>query len=293
MWPRFVQLGCHVGGFDAYVTSTVLPGSGLSSSAAFEVLLGTILNGLFGDGKWTGLEIAMAGQYAEQVHFGKPCGLMDQMASAVGSLVTMDFLDPQKPVVRPVAFDFSACDHALCIVDSGANHAGLTEEYAAITQELKLLCGFFKKKVLRQVPETEFYAALPTLRHLFGDRAVLRAIHFYQEDKRVLEQVAALEAGDFGSIPKARKAVWLFFLHVPAKHHPRQGPSHTRRWALPLALCEHYLAGRGAYRVHGGGFAGTVLAIVPWTIGILPVWHPRRPGAGRLSHLIHPPLGRH
>lgn len=107
----------------------------------------------------------------------------------------MDFLDPQKPVVRPVAFDFSACDHALCIVDSGANHAGLTEEYAAITQELKLLCGFFKKKVLRQVPETEFYAALPTLRHLFGDRAVLRAIHFYQEDKRVLEQVAALEAG--------------------------------------------------------------------------------------------------
>ncbi len=146
MWPVFVQLGCHVGGFDAYVTSTVLPGSGLSSSAAFEVLLGTILNGLFGDGKWTGLEIAMAGQYAEQVHFGKPCGLMDQMASAVGSLVTMDFLDPQKPVVRPVAFDFSACDHALCIVDSGANHAGLTEEYAAITQELKLLCGFFKRK---------------------------------------------------------------------------------------------------------------------------------------------------
>ena len=202
---RFVQLGCHVGGFDAYVTSTVLPGSGLSSSAAFEVLLGTILNGLFGDGKWTGLEIAMAGQYAEQVHFGKPCGLMDQMASAVGSLVTMDFLDPQKPVVRPVAFDFSACDHALCIVDSGANHAGLTEEYAAITQELKLLCGFFKKKVLRQVPETEFYAALPTLRHLFGDRAVLRAIHFYQEDKRVLEQVAALEAGDFGQFLKLVK----------------------------------------------------------------------------------------
>ena len=259
---RFVQLGCHVGGFDAYVTSTVLPGSGLSSSAAFEVLLGTILNGLFGDGKWTGLEIAMAGQYAEQVHFGKPCGLMDQMASAVGSLVTMDFLDPQKPVVRPVAFDFSACDHALCIVDSGATHAGLTEEYAAITQALTLLCGFFKKKGLRQVPETEFYAALPTLRHLFGDRAVLRAIHFYQEDKRVLEQVAALEAGDFGQFLKLVKqsgySSYMYLQNIiPA------GAIAHQEMGIALALCEHYLAGRGAYRVHGGGFAGTILAIVP------------------------------
>lgn len=259
---RFVQLGHPVGGFDAYVTSTVLPGSGLSSSAAFEVLLGTILHSLFGDGAWTGLEIALAGQYAEQVHFGKPCGLMDQMASAIGNLVTMDFQDSQKPGVHPVAFDFSTCGHALCIVDSGASHTGLTEEYAAITQELKLLCGYFGKKVLRQVPEPEFYTAIPTLRHLFGDRAVLRAIHFYQEDKRVLEQVTALETGDFGQFLRLVKqsgySSYMYLQNIiPA------GAIVHQEMGIALALCEHYLAGRGAYRVHGGGFAGTVLAIVP------------------------------
>ncbi len=259
---RFAQLGCPVAGFDAYVTSTVLPGSGLSSSAAFEVLLGTILNSLFFDRRLTAPEIAMVGQYAENVYFGKPSGLMDQMASAVGNLITIDFLEPEKPVIHPVAFNFTACGHALCIVDSRASHAGLTDEYAAITRELKVLCSYFGKEVLSQVPESEFYAALPALRSLAGDRAVLRAIHFYQEDKRVPEQAAALESGDFDLflhlVKQSGYSSYMYLQNVI----PTGAVAH-QEMGIALALCDHYLAGRGAYRVHGGGFAGTVQAFVP------------------------------
>ena len=202
---RFTQLGCEVKGFDAYCESTVLPGSGLSSSAAYEVLIGTILNHLFFDAKVSQAEVAQIGQYAENVFFGKPCGLMDQTASAVGNLVTIDFFDKENPKIEPLAFDFASCGHALCIIDTRASHADLTDEYAAIPNEIKSVCAYFGKDVLTQIDEKEFFAAIPTLREKCGDRAVLRAVHFYQENARVPKQVAALEQGDFDAFLKLIK----------------------------------------------------------------------------------------
>ena len=262
---RFAQLGCQVKGVDAYCESTVLPGSGLSSSAAYEVLIGTIINHLFFDAKVTQAEVARIGQYAENVFFGKPCGLMDQTASAVGNLVTIDFLDKENPVIKPVNFDFSSCGHALCIIDSGADHADLTDEYAAITLELKAVCAHFGKEVLTQIDEAEFYAAIPALREKCGDRGVLRAVHFYQENARVPRQVAALETGDFETFLKLIKesgySSYMYLQNViPAGYKQHQDV------ALALAMCEHFLQGKGAYRVHGGGFAGTVQAFVPFEI---------------------------
>ena len=262
---RFTQMGCTVKGFDAYCESTVLPGSGLSSSAAYEVLIGTILNHLFFEGKVSQPEIAMIGQYAENVFFGKPCGLMDQMASAVGNLITIDFFDRDYPVIKPVEVDFSACGHALCIIDSGADHADLTDEYAAVPGEIKAVAAWFGKDVLTQIDEAEFYANIPALRKACGDRAVMRAIHFYQENARVPHQVAALEQGDFAAFLKLIKesgySSYMYLQNViPAGYKQHQDV------AVALALCEHYLAGRGAYRVHGGGFAGTVQAFVPYDI---------------------------
>ncbi len=259
---RFTQLGCQVQGFDAYVTSTVLPGSGLSSSAAYEVLMGTIINHLFFDGRVSQPEIAIIGQYAENVYFGKPCGLMDQMASAVGAMVTIDFGDKDHPVIEKVDFDFAACGHALCIIDSRASHADLTDEYAAITLELKAISNYFGKNVLTEIPEQDFVAALAQLREQFGDRAVLRAYHFYKENARVPRQVAALKQGNFEEFLKLVKesgySSYMYLQNViPAGYREHQDV------ALSLALCEFYLEGRGAYRVHGGGFAGTVQAFVP------------------------------
>ncbi len=259
---RFVQLGCNVQGFDAYMESTVLPGSGLSSSAAFEVLIGTVINHLFFDGCVSQQSIAMIGQYAENVFFGKPCGLMDQMASAVGGMVAIDFADPENPVLTPVAFDFAACGHALCIIDSRASHADLTDEYAAIPAELKAICAYFGKNVLREVAEEEFYTAIPALRQRCDDRAVVRAIHFYQENRRVPLQVSALQAGDFDAYLALMKqsgySSYMYLQNViPAGYTQKQD------MAIALALCEKLLAGRGGYRVHGGGFAGTVQVFVP------------------------------
>ena len=262
---RFVQLGCKVQGFDAYMESTVLPGSGLSSSAAYEVLIGTIINHLYFEGKVSQPEIAMIGQYAENVFFGKPCGLMDQTASAVGGMVTIDFADKEDPVIQPVAFDFAACGHALCIIDSRASHADLTDEYAAITIELKNICAHFGKEVLRQIDPAEFYAAIPELRKACGDRAVMRAIHFYRENARVPQQVAALQAGDFDAFLQMEKesgySSYMYLQNViPAGYTEHQD------MAIALALCEQYLQGKGAFRVHGGGFAGTVQAFVPFEL---------------------------
>ena len=259
---RFVQLGCKVGGFDAYCESTVLPGSGLSSSAAFEVLIGTIINSLFFDNKATAPEVAQIGQYAENVFFGKPCGLMDQTASAVGNLVTIDFFELGNPVIKPVSFDFAACGHALCIIDTGADHADLTDEYAAVPGEMKAVAAYLGKDVLTQIDEADFYAAIPEIRKACGDRAVMRAIHFYQENARVPQQVAALENGDFEAFLKLVKqsgcSSYMYLQNViPAGYKQHQDV------AVALGLCEHYLCGRGAYRVHGGGFAGTVQAFVP------------------------------
>ena len=262
---RFAQLGCEVRGFDAYCESTVLPGSGLSSSAAFEVLIGTIINHLFFDGRASQPEIAQIGQYAENVFFGKPCGLMDQTASAVGGLVTIDFADKEHPDIRPVAFDFSTTGHALCIIDSRADHADLTDEYAAVPGEMKAVCEVLGKEVVTQIPETEFYAAIPTLREKCGDRAVMRVIHEYNENRRVPQQVACLEEGDFEGFLRLTKesgfSSWMYLQNViPAGYVQQQA------MAVALGLCEHYLQGRGAYRVHGGGFAGTVQAFVPFDL---------------------------
>ena len=259
---RFTALGCEVRGFDAYCESTVLPGSGLSSSAAYEVLIGTIVNHLFFDGRVSQPEIAMIGQYAENVFFGKPCGLMDQTASAVGGLVTIDFADKDHPEIRPVRFDFESCGHALCIIDSRADHADLTDEYAAVPGELKAICAHFGREVTTEIEEKDFYAAIPVLREKCGDRAVMRAIHEYNENRRVPLQVAALEAGDFDTFLKLTKesgySSWMYLQNViPAGYVSQQA------MAVALGLCEHYLMGRGAYRVHGGGFAGTVQAFVP------------------------------
>ena len=262
---RFVQLGCEVKGFDAYCESTVLPGSGLSSSAAYEVLIGTIINHLFFEGKVSQPEVAMIGQYAENVFFGKPCGLMDQTASAVGNLVTIDFFDKENPVIKPVAFDFAACGHALCIIDSQASHADLTDEYAAVPGEIKAVAACMGKEVLTQIDENDFYAKLPELRKACGDRAVMRCIHFYQENARVPKQVAALENGDFETflrlIKESGYSSYMYLQNVISA-----GYKEHQDVAVSLALCEHYLAGRGAYRVHGGGFAGTVQAFVPFDI---------------------------
>ena len=262
---RFAQLGCKVEGFDAYCESTVLPGSGLSSSAAFEVLMGTIVNHLFFEGKVSQPEVAMIGQYAENVFFGKPCGLMDQTASAVGNLVTIDFFETGKPTIEPVAFDFGACGHALCIIDSGADHADLTDEYAAVPGEMKAVAAFLDKEVLTEIDEADFYAAIPEIRKACGDRAVMRAIHFYQENARVPQQVAALRAGDFDKflqlVKQSGYSSYMYLQNViPAGYKAHQDV------AVALALAEHYLDGRGAYRVHGGGFAGTIQAFVPYDI---------------------------
>lgn len=258
----FSQQGAKLQGFDARVRSSVLPGSGLSSSAAFEVLIGTICNELFFDKKLSAVEIAQVGQYAENVYFGKPCGLMDQTASSVGGMVFIDFHNPDSPVVERIDHDFAAAGHALCIIDSGADHADLTEEYAAIPGEVKRVSTFFGKEVLRDIPEADFFAALPELRHRVPDRAILRAIHFYQENKRVQRQAQALREGDFdtflGLVSESGRSSWMYLQNITPT-----GATEHQDVAVALALCDTLLQGRGAYRVHGGGFAGTVQAFVP------------------------------
>lgn len=255
----FVDLGCPVAGFDAYVMSTVLPGSGLSSSAAFEVLMGTILNNLFHNGAVSPEKIAKIGQYAENVYFGKPCGLMDQMASAVGGLVAMDF---GSGMVRPLNCDLFRWDHALCIIDTHASHAELTGEYAAVPAEMKAVAAHFGCDVLSQVPQNRFYRELSALRQSCGDRAVLRAIHYYEENRRAEAQWAALEHEDFPAflelVRESGRSSFQYLQNVVVS-----GSTAHQEMALALALCEKFLQGRGACRVHGGGFAGTVQAFVP------------------------------
>ena len=259
---RFAQFDCEVKGFDAYCESTVLPGSGLSSSAAYEVLIGTIINGLFFDKKLSAIEIAQVGQYAENVFFGKPCGLMDQMASSVGAMVFIDFKDPQAPVVEKIDFDFASAEHALCIIDTGADHADLTDEYAAVPGELKALCNILGEGELRSIPKMDFYSNIQKLREEVGDRAVLRAIHIYDENQRVKLQKKALQAGDFASflsyVTESGLSSWRYLQNViPA------GRKEKQEVAFALTIAEKLLNGRGACRVHGGGFAGTIQAFVP------------------------------
>ena len=258
----FAERGAKLQGFDAVIHSNVLPGSGLSSSAAFEVLIGTICNELFFDKKLSAVEIAQIGQYAENVYFGKPCGLMDQTASSVGGMVFIDFECPDSPKVERIDFDLNAAGYALCIIESGADHADLTDEYAAIPAEMKQVCAFFGKDVLRQIPEKDFFSALPDIRREVPDRAILRAIHIYQENKRVGKQAEALKRGEMDAFLQLVKASgrssWMYLQNIT----PTGAVMH-QEVAVALAMCDTLLQGRGAYRVHGGGFAGTVQAFVP------------------------------
>ena len=258
----FVQRGAKLSGFRAEVRSTVLPGSGLSSSAAFEVLIGTILNELFFEKKLTAIEIAQIGQYAENVYFGKPCGLMDQMASSVGGMVYIDFEDPENPKVQKIDVDLATFGYGLCIIDTGADHADLTDEYAAIPGELAELCQCFGKKYLREIPNAEFVQKISEIRGKVTDRAILRAFHIYRENDRVRQLVEALRWDDIEAfldlIKESGRSSWMYLQNItPA------GAVQHQEVAVALALCETYLKGQGAFRVHGGGFAGTVQAFVP------------------------------
>ena len=261
---RFSALGLPFQGkgLDAYVVSNVPGGSGLSSSAAFEVLIGTILNELFCNGMYTPVEIAQIGQYAENVYFGKPCGLMDQTASSVGGVVAIDFQDPANPVVEQIALNLAAAGYALCILNSGAGHADLTQEYAAITDECKAICRYFGKDVLRNVPEEAFFAAIPELRKQAGDRAVLRAMHFYGENQRAAAQAQALKQGDLkGFLQLVRESGQSSALYL--QNVVPTGQTLHQELMLTIALCQRILKGEGAVRVHGGGFGGTAQAFVP------------------------------
>lgn len=255
-------LGCDVRGFDAYTTSNVLKGSGLSSSAAFEVLVGNIANGLFCDGKVSDVEIAKIGQYSENVYFGKPCGLMDQMACSVGGIISIDFADTQQPLIKKIGFDFAAANHALCIIDSGADHADLTDEYAAIPREMCAVANFFKKDYLRQVEKEQVLQNIPALRKAAGDRAVLRALHYFADNDRALQEARVLEQGDFDCflslVRESGRSSYMYLQNVCVC-----GSAREQAVGIVLALCDTLLGDRGAYRVHGGGFAGTVQAFVP------------------------------
>ena len=261
MAAQFIRRGAALTGLDMRVTSQVPVGSGLSSSAAFEVLLGRVFSGLCCGGSVSPEDIARMGQTAERDYFGKPCGLMDQMASSVGGLVYMDFADPVHPAIERIDCDLGASGYGLFIVDSGADHADLTADYAAIPAELEQVCRVFGAEVLRQVDETEFYRRLPAVRAAAGDRAALRAIHVFDENRRAAAEAEALRKGDFPAflalVNASGASSWQYLQNVTSGD-PRQ-----QALAVTLAVCRRALGGQGAVRVHGGGFAGTALAFVP------------------------------
>ena len=256
------NLGFEVKGFDAYTTSDVMGGSGLSSSAAFEVLLGSVISYMFNDGKISAVDIAKVAQYSENVFFGKPCGLLDQMAASVGTFVTIDFESTENPVIKKVDFDFSKSGHSLCIVDTGGNHSDLTDDYAAVRGEMESVAKALGKNVLREISYEDFFAAIPELTGKVNDRALLRAIHFYNENRRVDKAIECLENGDFEGfkeiIIESGNSSFEFNQNVYTPKNPTE-----QKLSLALAISEEILKGRGAWRVHGGGFAGTIQAFVP------------------------------
>ncbi len=259
---RFRELGYKVGGFDAATASKVLSGSGLSSSAAFEVLVCTMLNHLYNDGKISPVEIAQISQFAENVHFGKPCGLLDQMACSVGGFVTIDFKDPSKPVIEKVDFDFAACGHSLCIVDTKGSHSDLTDEYAAVRGEMEAVASYVGKSVLRETDKKTVLECAPEIAKKLGERAILRAIHFFNDNDRVVKQVEALSNKDFETfkalVIESGLSSYMYNQNVYTCRKPTDQPL-----SLALAVSEEILKGKGAWRVHGGGFAGTIQAFVP------------------------------
>ena len=265
---RFTQTGRNIGGFDAVTASDVPKGSGLSSSAAFSILVSTIFSELYNDGKITPVEQALASKYAENKHFGKPSGLMDQLACAVGGFVMMDFEQPEQPKIEKIDCDLAALGYEICIVNCGGNHADLTPEYAAVTKEMGDVARYFGKSVLREVDEKEFYASLGQLRKTVSDRALLRAMHFFGDNARVPKQAEALRQKDMDTfrslMNESGRSSFMLLQNVCPTDASERG------LALALALSERMLAGKGAWRVHGGGFAGTILALVP--LELLPAY---------------------
>ena len=261
---RFKELGYNIGGFNAYIASDVLGGSGLSSSACIEVLLGTILSHLYNDGQIDVQQLAMIGQYAENVYFGKPSGLMDQMACAVGGFVTIDFKDPKKPIVKKIDFDFESQNYSLLVVDTGGSHADLTADYASIPAEMKAVAQVLGAQVCRELTKEQVIENIPLIRQKVNDRAVLRALHFLNENERVTKQVEALEEGNFDKflslVKDSGNSSWKWLQNCYTTHNPlEQGIT------LALALTEDFIdsIGKGACRVHGGGFAGTIQVFLP------------------------------
>lgn len=258
----FSQRGVKLSGFDAYTTSNVLKGSGLSSSAAFEVLVATIINGLFAQGKVSPEDIAKMGQYAENVYFGKPSGLLDQMASSLGGFTFADFHNPKEPVTEKINLDISNFGYSLCVVDTGGNHANLTDDYADITVECRKISNELGVDFLRDADEEKFYENIASLREKCGDRSVLRAIHFFNEQKRVYKQKSALESGNFEEflqlVNESGQSSYDLLQNL-------YSTSAVSEQGLPvaLALTKQYLSDRGACRVHGGGFAGTIQCYIP------------------------------
>ena len=258
----FKNAGFKVGGFKAYTTSNVLKGSGLSSSAAFEVLIGTIFSYLYNEGKVSAVKIAQIAQHAENVYFGKPSGLMDQMASSVGGFITIDFKDTEHPVIDAISYDFAASGYNLCIVDTKGNHADLTPEYAAIPVEMKSVAKFFGKSELRDITKEQLIENIAEVRKACGDRAVARAFHFFDDNERVGKEAAALRGGDINGflklVTESGNSSFKYLQNIFATKAPAE-----QGLVIGLYMSENILAGRGAVRVHGGGFAGTIQAFVP------------------------------
>lgn len=256
------EYGYDFGGFVAYTTSNVLKGSGVSSSAAFEVLISTILNHLYNEGKIDAVTVAKASQYAENKFFGKPCGLLDQTASSVGGFITIDFKDSKNPEINKIDFDFEKSGFTLCIVDTGANHADLTDEYASIPSEMKSVAAFFGKETLRGISRTDILENAKSLKEKCGDRALLRALHFVDENDRVEKTANALIKGDvkdfLKQIRRSGRSSFMYLQNVYSSLN-------VKEQSLSLALClsDGILGTEGAFRVHGGGFGGTIQAFVP------------------------------
>lgn len=264
MCSIFKANGYEIGGFDAYTTSNVLKGSGLSSSAAFEVLIGNILSGMFNGGQVDRIEIAKISQKAESEFFGKPCGLLDQSASSLGGFTAIDFKDPKNPVVEQVDFDLAEHGYALCVVNTGGNHANLTQDYADITVECRNISNYFGKGFLREVEPIDFFENIANLRKEYGDRAVLRALHFFNEDNRADLEKEALKKDDFKEflrlINESGNSSYKYLQNVYSTSN-----LHEQGISLALAVTEQFFKGtdKGAYRVHGGGFAGTIQCFIP------------------------------
>lgn len=258
----FKNNGYEIGGFDACTTSDVMGGSGLSSSAAFEVLIGTVLSHLYNDGQVDPVTVAKIAQYSENVYFGKPSGLLDQMASSVGTFVTIDFESTKNPIIKKVQYDFSKSGHSLCIVDTHGNHSDLTDDYAAVRGEMESVAQAMGKSVLREIEEDDFYKEIPQLTKKVNDRAILRASHFFNENKRVDNAVKALESNNFDEfkniITSSGYSSYMYNQNVFTPKNPTE-----QKLSLALCVSQQLLEGKGAWRVHGGGFAGTIQAFVP------------------------------